>query len=138
MAGPSVYWAGESAKRAPRGALQDTVAGDELRTQLRAVGPREAVITTLDHAQELVLAGFIVIAPMTNNFVGSVTGGDGFSQYVESHRGSARWLFLPASDPRTKGKVVRGVAGDYLLVSASEKHLLVPHLPDVQEIQRIR
>lgn len=91
--------------------------GGNLKRDLSAVGPREPTLTTASRANELLQAGFIVIAPLETNSVGFITEAH-FDEYVRVHAAEAVWLFLPESDPRVTGKPVVAKHDDYVLVRA--------------------
>lgn len=99
----------------PRPPLHYPPAPQVLREALHAVGPRQPVLTTLQRANELVQAGFIVVAPMNSNWIGKVNE-DGFDAYVAQNTSRADWLFAPPADPRTLGKPVMATHGGYVLV----------------------
>jgi len=100
-----------------RDAFAQQAFGGSLKRDLAAVGPREPTLTTADRANQLLEAGFIVIAPLETNTVGATTG-DHFDEYTRAHAGEAVWLFLPANDPRVSGKPIVAKHDDYVLVRA--------------------
>ncbi|HVZ86943.1 MAG TPA: hypothetical protein VHG72_08235 [Polyangia bacterium] len=115
ICGPTVVYPGWQARvRLEEGFRAHTLGGD-LRRTLRAAGPRQPILTTVERANALVMAGFSVIAPLDTNAVGEVTI-EHFDSYVRANAGRAVWLFLPAGDPRVAGRRVLGRDGGYVLV----------------------
>lgn len=92
--------------------------GGALKRDLAAIGPRQPTLTTISRANDLLQAGFIVIAPLDTNSVGRITE-DHFDDYVRAHAQEAVWLYLPENDARVAGKTVVGRHDDYVLVRAS-------------------
>jgi hypothetical protein len=97
---------------------QAHAVGGELARALSAVRRGQPILTTLDRADELVAAGFMVIAPMDTNSVARVTA-ENFDEYVRANANRAVWLFLPESDPRVAGRSPAAKQGGYLLVRAA-------------------
>ena len=108
--------------------FQRHALGGELRRTLHAVGPREPILTDRARANTLAQSGFIVIAPMTSNNVGRVTD-DHFDEYVRANAHLARWLFLPETDDRVKGRPVTAQDGGYVLVPANDATSLLASQP---------
>lgn len=92
--------------------------GGELRRNLAAVGPREPVLTTLARADELVGAGFRVIAPLESDDLSRVTAGR-FDDYVRASAARAVWLFLPQDDSRVARLPPVARDGGYVLGHAT-------------------
>ncbi len=93
-----------------------TIGGD-LRRALDPVRPREPILTTLDRANDVIMAGFLVIAPIETNEVTRVTPAL-FDEYVRVNASRAVWLFLPEADPRVAGRPPVAREGGYVLVRA--------------------
>jgi len=110
---------------AAREAFAQHAFGGALKSDLIAIGPREATLTTVSRANELLEAGFLVIAPLDTNAVGRVTE-DRFDDYVRAHAGEAAWLFLPQTDARVAGKPSVARHDDYVLVRAAPPPVAAP------------
>lgn len=109
-----------------REAFAQQAFGGSLKADLAAVGPREATLTTASRANDLLQAGFIVIAPLETNSVGYITE-DHFDEYVQLHGHQAVWLYLPENDARVAGQPVVAKHDDYVLVRATtEKPAAAP------------
>ncbi|MFL5305503.1 MAG: hypothetical protein ACJ8F1_09825 [Polyangia bacterium] len=104
----TVYPAWQAGNRLTGEFYAHAVGGD-LRRTLDAVGAREPILTTLDRANDVIMAGFLVIAPIETNEVTRVTPAL-FDDYVRANARRAVWLFLPEGDPRLAGR--RPVARD--------------------------
>jgi hypothetical protein len=100
-----------------RDAFAGKALGGDLKRHLAAVGPREPILTTVERADDLLRAGFIVIAPLDTNSVGIVTR-DHFDDYVRAHDNEAAWLFFPEDDARVKGRPSLGRDDKFVLVRA--------------------
>lgn len=98
-----------------RAAFAQEAFGGSLKLDLAAVGPREPTLTTASRANDLLQAGFIVVAPLETNSVGYITD-EHFDDYVRAHGGEAVWLFLPDNDPRVAGQPVVARHDGYVLV----------------------
>lgn len=94
--------------------------GGDLRRTLNAVGPREPILTTVDRANDVIMAGFLVIAPIETNEVTRVTPAS-FDEYVRLNARRAVWLFLPEHDPRLAGRPAIAREGGYVLVHAASR-----------------
>lgn len=86
-----------------------------LRETLAQVGPRDRIVTTAEMAQDLVLAGFVVPAPMSSSVIGKVDVPE-FDAYLRQHGSAGEWLFLPESDPRVAARKVFASIEGYALV----------------------
>jgi hypothetical protein len=122
VCGPATIYPVLQAEIQLRDRFADHALGGDLRRTLEVVGSREPILTTVDRADELVQAGFIVIAPMDTNSIARVTSAN-FDAYVRANAGRAAWLFLPRTDARMAG--ARPVARDhgYVLVRAGRPPL---------------
>ena len=100
------------------GEFEAHAIGGELRRTLAPVGPREPILTTLDRANDVIMAGFLVIAPIETNEVTRVTPGL-FDDYVRANASRAVWLFLPEGDPRVGARPPVAREGAYVLVRAA-------------------
>jgi hypothetical protein len=118
VCGPSIAYPAWHAGNSLRDRFHDHLLGGDLRRALDIVGPREPILTTLDRADELVQAGFIVIAPMETNSIAQVTSSD-FDAYVRANAERAAWLFLPQDDARVAGHDPSARNGNYVLVRPS-------------------
>ncbi len=117
VCGPTtIYPAWQVGKRLQDGFRANAIGGD-LRRHLKAVGPREPILTTLDRADALIEAGFLVIGPIETNEVTRVTAAH-FDEYVRANAWRAAWLFLPEGDPRVAGRPVVARDEGYVLVRA--------------------
>ncbi|HSS38902.1 MAG TPA: hypothetical protein VLT58_09045, partial [Polyangia bacterium] len=96
-----------------------TIGGD-LRRALDAVGAREPILTTVDRANDVLMAGFLVIAPLETNDVTKVTT-PLFDDYVRVNASRAVWLFLPEGDPRLADRPPVAREGGYVLVRAANR-----------------
>jgi hypothetical protein len=114
---PLVFPAQKAGERLTDSFAQHALGG-ELKRHLRAVGAREPILTTRARANELVHAGFLVVAPFDGSGVGNVTE-DHFDAYVRAHGAEARWWFFPENDAQVAGKSSEGRDGGYTLVRAS-------------------
>jgi hypothetical protein len=93
----------------------------ELRQILSVVGPREQVLTDATYAQSLVLAGFIVAAPVGSPEVVMVLEHE-IPEYWRSHPDlNPQWLLLPADDPRLEGRSIVGEYAGYLLARRHDR-----------------
>ena len=101
-----------------RGTFGDHALGGDLKRDLAIVGPRERILAPIDQANELLQAGFMVVAPLDTNSVGVITGGH-FDDYVRDHAGDAVWLYFPEHDPRLGGKPEVARHDDFVLVRAA-------------------
>lgn len=119
VCGPSTLFPGWQASMRLQDRFRANALGGELRRNLVVVGPRELVLTTRERADELVVDGFMVIAPMDSNSVGRVTL-DHFDEYVRANASRAVWLFLPESDPRVAGQRPVARDGGYVLCHATK------------------
>jgi hypothetical protein len=101
--------------------FQAHAVGGDLRRTLDPVGAREPILTTLDRANDVIMAGFLVIAPIETNEVTRVTPAL-FDAYVRANAARAVWLFLPEGDPRVAGRppVVRDAG--YVLVRVAGRN----------------
>lgn len=110
--------------------LRDTFTGKaiggDLKRNLSAVGPREPILTTVERADDLLRAGFLVIAPLDTNSVGIVTR-DHFDDYVRAHGDEAAWLFFPEDDARVKGRPSVGRDDKFVLVRAPQRSPAAVH-----------
>jgi hypothetical protein len=117
VCGPSTIYPGWQAQMRLRDGFRAHTIGGDLRRKLEAVGPREPILTTVDRANELIAAGFLVIAPIETNEVTRVTPAL-FDDYVRANASRAVWLFLPENDPRVAGPPPVARDGSYLLCHA--------------------
>jgi hypothetical protein len=117
VCGPTTVYPGWQAEMRLQADFQAQDVGGDLRRRLGAVGPREPILTTLERADGLILAGFLVIGPIETNEVTKVTPAR-FDAYVRANAGRAAWLFLPEADPRVAGRPVVARDGGYVLVRA--------------------
>ena len=92
--------------------------GGELKRDLAMVGPRERILAPVQQANELLQAGFMVVAPLDTNSVGVITENH-FDDYVRDHARDAAWLFLPEKDPRLAGKPAVARHAGFVLVRAA-------------------
>jgi hypothetical protein len=120
VCGPSTIYPGWRAQMRLNDGFRAHTIGGDLRRNLDAVGPREPVLTTLDRANELIAAGFLVIAPIETNEVTRVTPGD-FDDYVRANASRAVWLFLPENDSRVAGRSPVAHDGGYVLLHAERE-----------------
>jgi len=119
VCGPTAVFPGwQAALRLREGFRAHTIGGD-LRRNLAPVGPREPILTTLERANDVIMAGFLVIAPIETNEVTRVTPAH-FDDYVRANASRAVWLFLPESDPRVAGRPPVARDGGYVLVHATK------------------
>ena len=91
--------------------------GGDLKRNLKVVAPREPILTTTQRADELIQAGFMVVAPLDSNSIGRITE-EHFDEYLRNHAADAAWLFLPENDARVKNQPVEGRDGSFVLVRA--------------------
>ena len=98
----AIYPAAQARNRLKTEFYTHTIGGD-LRRALNPVGAREPILTTLARANDVIMAGFLVIAPIETNEVTRVTPAL-FDDYVRVNAGRAVWLFLPEGDPRLAGR----------------------------------
>ena len=120
VAGPTTIYPGWQAKMRLSDGFHAHAVGGDLGRNLAVVKPREPILTTLERANELIMAGFLVIAPIETNEVTRVTAGL-FDDYVRTHAGRAVWLFLPPNDPRVLGRPPVAQDGGYVLVRAATR-----------------
>jgi hypothetical protein len=119
VCGPTAIYPGWQAAIRLREGFRAHAIGGDLRRNLDPVGPREPILTTLERANDVIMAGFLVIAPIETNEVTRVTAA-GFDDYVRANAGRAVWLFLPESDPRVAGRPVVARDSGYVLVHATK------------------
>lgn len=100
--------------------FQAHVIGGDLRRTLSPVGAREPILTTVDRADDVIMAGFLVIAPIETNEVTRVTPAL-FDAYVRANAHRAVWLFLPEGDPRLVGRQPVARDGGYVLARAANR-----------------
>lgn len=117
VCGPTTIYPGWQAEMRLQGDFRANAIGGDLQRALAAVGPREAILTTVDRADALILGGFLVIGPIDTNEVTRVTPAH-FDAYVRANAWRAAWLFLPEGDPRVAGRPVVARDGGYVLVRA--------------------
>lgn len=119
VCGPTTLFPGWQAMMRLQDRFRAHALGGDVQRHLAMVGPREAILTTSARADELVVAGFVVIAPMDSNSVGRVTASH-FDDYVRANAGRAVWLFLPENDPQVAGRPVVARDGGYVLCHATK------------------
>ncbi len=118
VCGPTTIYPGwQAGMRLREGFRAHDLRGD-LGRNLSSAGPREPILTTLERSDELVMAGFMVIAPMDTNSIARVTAAH-FDEYVRANASRAVWLFLPERDARVAGRPTKGRDRDYVLVRAA-------------------
>ena len=114
----AIYWILGRNSRLPT-AFSDAEL-TRLRGSLAAVGPRDAVFTDALYAQKLVLAGFVVDAPLAPGFSIGIVDEAALAARTEPHLTRAKWLFLRVDDPRvSSGPAVVALDG-YRLVRSSQ------------------
>ncbi len=116
VCGPALFWPTWRVGQEVNEAFRRHALGGDLSRHLAAAGPREPILTTASRVDDLVKAGFSVLAPFDTNWVGQYTH-DTFDAYVRDNAARAVWLFLPERDPRVVGRTVRGRDGGYVLVA---------------------
>ncbi|MDX2023567.1 MAG: hypothetical protein SF187_25240 [Deltaproteobacteria bacterium] len=89
-------WRGATKARSWNSAWQER-PGHDLRAALGKVGPKQMVLSDEHMSQNLVDAGFVVVAPMLRNNLNNVDEAN-FNAYVAKHKQEADWWFLPARD----------------------------------------
>jgi hypothetical protein len=117
VCGPTTIYPGWQAQIRLKEDFRAHTIGGDLRRNLDPVGPREPILTTVDRANEVIMAGFLVIAPIETNEVTRVTA-NLFDDYVRANASRAVWLFLPENDPRVAGRPPVARDGGYVLVRA--------------------
>jgi len=123
-----VHWASGANSRYPIAFSGPELA--RLRRALAAVGPRELILTDAGRAQDLVLAGFVVVAPLAPGFAIGVVDLGRFDSYTRGGAASrARWMFLPAEDPRVAGHPAIAEHRGYRLVRTPGPILMADALP---------
>lgn len=115
---PTTVYPAWQARNRLSGEFSAHALGGDLRRTLAAVGPREPILTTVDRANDVIMAGFLVIAPIETNEVTRITAGL-FDDYVRANAGRAVWLFLPESDARLAGRPAIASEGGYVLARAA-------------------
>lgn len=102
----TVYWVLGRNSRSPVAFSDRELV--RIRGALAPVGPREPVLTDARYAQKLILAGFVVHAPMAPGYSVGIVDERNLSD-PRYYQGLPRpaWYFLPADDPRVSGR--RGV-----------------------------
>ncbi len=120
VCGPSTVYPGWQAGNHLTQEFRAHAIGGDLRRHLEPVGPREPILTTLDRANDVIMAGFLVVAPIETNEVTRVTPAL-FDDYVRRHADRAVWLFLPEADPRVVGRPAVARDGGYVLVRAPKR-----------------
>ena len=89
-----------------------------LQDVLSVVGPKDLIRTDRDMAQHLVLAGFLVDAPMPSASIGYISMQD-FDKHQKTNKKRIDWFFLRMEDPRVAGKAPVILHKGYALVRAS-------------------
>ena len=125
VAGTPVMYPLAVTAEALRQSFTEHAFGGALKRDLDAIGPREPTVTTVGRANDLLEAGFLVIAPLDTNSVGRITEAH-FDEYVRAHAQQAVWLYLPENDPRVTGKPIVARHDDYVLVRATPEAAPAP------------
>ncbi len=98
-----------------------------LRRVLAPVGPRDRILTDARFAQKLVLAGFVVDAPLAPGFSVGLVDEAKLRAYVTNKKLSRpAWYFLPTGDPRVNGRRAFVVYDGYILTRGGEGGTRLP------------